>query len=67
MDTFTTQVQVKICALARMHKLMLILVSGVTVVDAKLSKVSVETAFRRSMTFSRTLNRKDQTYDKLLL
>ena len=35
MDTFTTQVRVELCALARIHKLMLFLVSGVAVVDCQ--------------------------------
>ena len=35
MDTFTTQAQVELCALTRIHKLMLFLVSGVTVVDCQ--------------------------------
>ena len=35
MGTFTTQVQVELCALAGIHKLMLFLVSGVVVVDCQ--------------------------------
>ena len=47
MDTFTTQAQVELCALTRIHKLMLFLVSGVTVVDiAKLSNVTCKTGHR---------------------
>ena len=47
MDTSTTEVQVDLSALGRMHKLMLFLVSSVAVVDCQWNSLSRHTRIRQ--------------------